>query len=815
MKDFFQNLPASRQHIIALAILFVIPLILFFDTTLGGKELQRHDITQYRAAVESVYEYQEQFGEEPLWANNIYGGMPSYVIAIEKAVPHLDNLDRYFKTIYPAFQFWVLLGGMYFFLTLMGFKPLTACFGSIIFGLTSYFPIIIIAGHTSKFVALGFIPWLLSGYWMLMKKEKKLLGLFIITVAMALEIRAGHPQITYYYFYLIGGLFIFDSYRMIQEKRTKTWITLGLLLAAGVLIGALGNAEKVLALQEYAHYSLRGGSAVQGTTTMDTGYAFGWSQGISETLTLLIPDLFGGSGAEYWGPKTFTSGPHYFGAVAFVFFVIALFKVREKNMFVFLAVGTLGILFAWGGNFLILNQFAFDYIPFFNKFRAPETWLVLTVLCYTVVAVYGFNWLLDFTAHKAASFKQLYAPIGTILATLLILFIGVNSMSFIKQGEVANIANQIAQQNQVSVNNPQVQQQANNYVKSRLVPEREEKAKGDILRLALFIIITTGLVFAISNSKIGLSIGSFILIILISFDMINVDQRYMPEQNFVASNINPVNYLESQRRDIDQFIEGHISENSTYPYRVFPLLDSPFQNATGAYFYPIIGGYTAAKLSVVQDVLMAQDGPLFSGPSGINLGLLALLNTKYITYNQPLGIPGLTPVFRGNSGVVLQLDEVLPKAFFVDSTITTNDPVDAYNHLYPGVIDFSNTAVIEDFTAETSPDSSSSVEVSYYTGPEMTIKTSRSKPGFLVISEIYYPEGWEALLDGEEIPIHKTNYLLRGVQVPAGEHTLEFDFKPRSIALGSSLSMFSLVTQLILGLFLAFTFFKNRNAKAE
>ena len=225
MTDFFSNLPKSRQHIILLAILFVVPLILFLETTIGGKQLQRHDITQFRAQFESVVEYREQYGDEPLWASNTFGGMPSYVLSVKRAVPHLDKILAWFNGFYPAAQYWVLFGGLYLFFTLMGFKPIPAALGSLMYGLTSYFAIIIIAGHTSKFVALAFIPWVLSGYWLLFKKEKKLLGLFVLMVSMTLEIRAGHPQITYYFFYLIGFLYLADSWKFIQEKKYTLWGT--------------------------------------------------------------------------------------------------------------------------------------------------------------------------------------------------------------------------------------------------------------------------------------------------------------------------------------------------------------------------------------------------------------------------------------------------------------------------------------------------------------------------------------------------------------------------------------------------------------
>ncbi len=809
--DFFYKLPESRQHLIALLILFVIPLVFFFDTTLGGKELQRHDITQFRAAVESVQDYRITYGEEPLWASNIYGGMPSFVISVIKEVPHLDNIAAFFVKIYPAFQFWVLFFGMYFLLTLMDFRSLTSLIGSLMYGLTTYIPVIIIAGHTSKFFALALVPWMIAGYWMLSRHPKKIYGLLLFSVALALEIRAGHPQITYYFYYLIGLFWLYDTWNAYKAKELKTWSVVTAFLVLGTFIGAMGHAERILALQEYAGYSMRGGSALKGTDTLDPSYAFGWSQGISETLTLLLPNMFGGSSPDYWGPKTFTSGPHYLGVLALPFLLISLFKVRKKEMYVFLIAGIIGILFSWGSHFGLVNNFAFKYIPFFSKFRAPETWLVLTAFSFTIVSMYGLKWLFDYLDEKSPSIKSLYQPLGVAAVVIIALFLFVRSSDYTKDGEVDRIAFQIAQQNQVSPQNPQVIAQARNYVNTRLVPSREDKANAEMLRLFLFTIAGTGLIYVIVTRKTSLAIGSFGLVLIVAIDLIGVGQRYMPETSFVASNVDPKDYIESRKRNLDTYIEENIySSDNTYPYRVFPLLDGPFSTATPAYFYPSIGGYTAAKLGIIQEAFIAESNPLYSGPYGINLGLLEMLNTKYLTYTQGLSIPGLAPVFNGQSGVVYELVNVLPKAFFVDSTITAETASEAFSYLSPGQADFSKVAVVENYDAVTSADSSSSVEITNYTGAEISMSISRSTPGFLVLSEIYYPAGWVALLNGEEIPIHKTNYLVRGFQIPAGEHTLELDFKPQSYALGVRLSWFSLIGQILIALIAGLTFYRDR-----
>lgn len=810
-QDFFTKLPETRQHIIALLILFLIPFFLFTATTIGGKEFQRHDITQWRAAAESVIEYRETYDKDPLWVTNMFGGMPAYVVSVQSQVPHIDEISSYFKNIFPAFPYWVLLSGMYFLFIMMGFRSLSSILGSLMYGLATYLPIIIVAGHNNKFYALAFIPWVVAGYWLLTRKEKKLPGLLLFTLAMALELRAGHPQITYNFFYLLGLLWIFDFWSAYQKKTLKNWGVVTGLLAIGTFIGILGYAEELLPLREYAEYSLRGGSALDNSTGLTSDYAFAWSQGIKETWTLIVPNYFGGASPEYWGPKSFTSGPHYLGALSLPFILLAIFRQRSKIMYVFFAAGTLGIFFAWGGNFRLLNELAFDYIPYFDKFRAPETWLTLTAFCYSVVAVYGFDWFADYVKDKKADLKKLYLPMGLAGAVVIFLFIQINSTSFTKSGEVQNIANQIAQQNQVSPNNPQVQQRAQGYVNAQLVPDREEKAKSDLSRLAIILALSAGLMYVTFTQKIPLSLGLFGLILIAGYDMLSVDKRYIPEDSIVDANVKPVSILESQRRDIDTFIQNNVSENTPYPYRAFPLLDNPYSNATPSYFYPNIGGYTAAKLSIIQDI-MYNGGPLDVSSRNFNPELLNLMNVKYLTYQDGLPLQGFEPVFRSQNGVVYENQNVLPKAFFVDSVVTAQEPREAFNYLMPGQLDFAQTAVVETSDQlRTSSDTTSSVEVTEYTAPEISLRVSRSEPGFLVLSETYYPAGWIAEMDGEEIPIYKTNYFQRGIQVTPGEHTVTFKFKPASFYTGVKLSWVSVLLQLGIALVFGISYFRRRN----
>lgn len=813
--DFFLNLEPWKQHLSVLFILFLVPFFLFTASTIGGKELIRHDITQWRAGAESIIEHRAEFNEEPLWASDMFAGMPAYPVSVRNPIPHLDYFASFFGAIYPAFHFWVMLSGMYFLLILMRFGSLSSAFGSLLFSLTTYFPIIIAAGHNTKFITLSFIPWMFAGYWLLTRKEKKLPGLLLFTVAFVLDLRAGHPQITYYFFYLLVALWIFDTISAFKKSELKPWIITSLLLALGGLLGVLSYAPNFLPLQEYTSFSIRGGSALSESSNLDTGYAFAWSQGIKESLSFFVPDIYGGASPNYWGDKPGTSGPHYFGALTLLFMIVAFFKQKVKLVYLFFGVGVLGMFFAWGENFRILNETAMDIIPLFGKFRAPETWLVLTSFCFSIVAVYGFDWFLNCFKNKTRDIKSLYSSLGVTFAILVGIFFIVQSLSFSNTGEVDQIAQQIAQQNQVSVNNPQVRQQAKQYVNTNLIPSREEKAKGDLLRFGVILLLGGGIVFVTISKNIPTSYAAFALVAITAFDMISVGKRYIPDSIFVESNIDSESVILSQKRDLDEFIIENINSDQAYSYRVFPLLDNPFNNAVPSYFYPSIGGYSGAKLSVYQDII-GQNGPIFKGTSGINLDFLGLLNVKYLTYSPGLSLPGLTPVFEGQRGTVYENENLLPKAFFVDSVALASSPKDAFNKLNPGVIEFSKTAVVESSESLFSvSDTTSKVEVTTYRSNLIEMTTSRAKPGFLVLSEIYYPAGWVAELNGEEIPIHKTNYAFRGMEIPAGEHTITMKFSPQSYETGKKFAWISLALQILIGLVIVFNYFKQRSESAS
>lgn len=774
--DFWSNLKVWQQHSVLLFLLFLLPLFLHNPLFFGGKTLVTHDIIQWRAGAESLQQYYNEFEEQPHWATNMFSGMPGYVISNVKRFPHFDTIIQpIFKSIFPLTEYWILLSGSYFFLLLMGYRPLVSALGAIFIAFTTYIPIIVGAGHNTKFIAYTWIPWLFAGYKLLSSRPKYVLAGFALFIfAFLMHIRAGHPQVTYYFLFLLAIWWISDGIEAWKAGKLKNYsTTTGLLLVAGFLT-IFGIIEQYWSVYEYSSYSIRGGSELVGSSGLSQNYAFVWSQGWGELLTLLIPGLYGGS-ELYWGPKPMTSGPHYFGAIATLGLIIGLFVARKAHLKVFLTTAILAILFALGKHLPALNETMFDYFPFFNKFRTPEMWLILAVFCLTIPAMDGFEWIAE-KAGKISSIGNLWKYALGIATFIGLIFVigGSNVLSFQKDGEREAIASQIASRNQVSPQDPRVTQTVNQIIREQIIPGREEKARADAIRYTILVVFASGILWALLAGKIGLGTGFLILFVVSAYDMIQVGKQYIPDHVYQANQVSIERSIESQKRPADTFMQNAIKTEEPWTYRVFPLADNPFNNAIPSYFYPSIGGYTGAKMSIYQDVL---DEALFAGPMGINMAVLNMLNVRFMTYGSQ--IPGFSVAFRDEQVLVLENENVLPKAFFVESLIYANSATEALDAIINAIDDGHNIAVVEhapNLTA--SADSLAQIEITRYDAHHIDIQIERSTDGFLVLSEIYYPSGWYAYLNGEEIPIHKTNYILRGMEIPAGVHTLEMRHTP-------------------------------------
>jgi hypothetical protein len=800
--DFWDRISPAWQHLICLIILFVLPVILSPNTIAGGERFMAHDIVQWRAGAEADIRYRSETGQEPLWSPSMFSGMPSYFVNYERAVPHLDTfLTKSLTVIYPALPYWVILTGAYVMFTLMGFRTLAALLGAVFIGFTTYIPIIIGAGHNAKFYAMSYIPWLLTGYLLLSRYRKPLLGFFVFALVMNFELRAGHPQVTYFFIYILAIWWGFDTWSAWKQKTLPDWTRRTALIAAAGLFAFICNVQPYLSIYEYTPYSIRGGSQLAETSGLDIDYAMAWSQGWFELTTLIVPEIMGGSSNEgtYWGDKIFTSGPHYLGAIAFLLMIIGLLRSRDRTRWVFLASGMLTMLFSLGSNFSAFNYLFFHYMPFYNKFRAPEMWLMVTTFSFSVLAVYGLAALAEIYRERAGAAGALWLPSGIAVgAVAVLLFASLSLLSYEKPGERQQIARQVAAQNNVSPDHPQVRQIVTGYLNDQVFPERQKKARNDSMRTLAFMLIGGGLIFAALTRRIGFNVMLIGLVVLSSVDLIVAGKRYIQYGSTIPNSWSETTALEQQQRSTDRYVRENNRSPQGYPYRTLPLTDSPFNNAVPSFFYPTIGGYSGAKLSIYQDLI---DRAIFTD-AGLNNGVLSMLNTRYIVSREPYNLPGWRTVYEGSDGFVFEARSVMPKAFFADSLVTADGPADALARLTQS-FDPGAFAVLEQepgFAVHRDTAATTGATVTLYDRREIEVEVRRSEPGFLVISEVYYPAGWRAFVNGEETEIHKTNYVLRGVPVPAGESVVRFEFYPRTHYLSSRISWAFNILLLLIGL---------------
>ncbi|MEX1010760.1 MAG: hypothetical protein WDZ29_01735 [Balneolaceae bacterium] len=785
-KEWWDELSERRKETFSLLLLALVPLALFSPSILGGMQYMGHDMIQWRAGAQSLIEARNALGEIAHWATHMFSGMPAATLSHPPQPWNLDTFLQLLQPIYPLVEYWVFLGGLYLFFRLMKFHRLSSLFGAIIIALSTYFPIIIGAGHNAKFLAVIYIPWLFAGYQLLMHTRwSRPLSFFIFALALTLHLRAFHPQVTYYFLFPLGIWFLYDLYTAWREERLQPLLKPALLLAAAAGLAALVSIQIYWSTLEFSPYSIRGGSEVAETTGLGEEYAFTWSQGRAELMTLIIPGAFGGAEA-YWGPKPMTSGPHYFGAIAFLFFIIGLLKSPHHLKWIFFGAGALTLLFSLGSHFSGLNRLMFHHFPLFNKFRTPEMWLIVTVFTWGTVSVMGMEWIRE-QFRSLPTRKEWHKPAAAAGAIgLLAVFAVFALLSYEKPGERNELAAQVAQQNQVDPDDPRVANAVNRVLTSELIPAREEMAKGDAIR---FILLLVGGIVLLGFAASG-KLSVWLLMLVVSgaalFDLVTVNSRYMSEQALVDQTLTPEEVIRRQERPLDRAIQSEIDHEEGWPWRTFPLLDNPFNNAIPAYYYPSIGGYSGAKPGYYQDMI---DHALYSGPHGVNLPLLRMLNVKFITIGSPVELPGWEVHYEGDDGVVLETTDPLPKAFYADRVHEETPPVQMLQAL-TGEFEPRSEAWI-DGTLEQQPvaDPEASVRISRYEPNLIELETRRSEPGFLVLSEIWYPPGWSAWLNGvEELPIHRTNYILRGVEIPAGEHRIELRLEPTWYQAGNLIS---------------------------
>lgn len=833
-----------QPHAIAIGIFFVISC-LYCLPALQGLVVYQHDVAGWKGMAQQSFEFYEKHGRYPLWTNSTFSGMPTFQIQMGASyVIHLSYL-HYLFTLFlpePAGLFFLACLGFYILCLSLGIRNWVAVLGSLAYAFSSYNAVIVAVGHTTKFASMGYAPAVLAGI-ILLTQRRYLLGFITTLIFSAQLFFQNHVQIVYYTLLTALCLFIAYAIRAIREKQFAHLAkATGLALVAGIM-GMLSFAVVLFPTYDYSKETMRGGrselSSPQNASNkskggLDKDYAFGYSYGITEVLTVIVPRMYGGSSGElqedsktaetfaehtgmsvdqandyvrqfpaYWGPQGGTSGAVYFGAIVCVLFIFGILFYTGWHKQWIIAATILGVLLAWGKHFPSFNYFLFDYLPFYNKFRAPSMAMVIPQLGFPLLAALGLNQLLEQPLEKSIlwkKFKLALTVTGVVAALLVALYFMLDYKSDVDGAIRENLTNGMLQQlSRQGEPTPQMEQQATEFGRSvvnALKQDRRSLYANDLLRSFLFIALGMGLLFLYIKNQVKKPVVVFGLIALTLIDLLGVDLRYLSSKNYVDKEV-------FQDEFTPTAADLQILKDTSY-YRVFNRSDGdPFQ-LSGAtprtsYLHNSVGGYHPAKLALYNDIIARQ---LSKG----NIAVFNMLNTKYFIVNNP----------SNNQPVVEQNPDALGNAWFVWGIKYVNNADEEMNALD----DFNprDTAIVE--TKEQSkipflpqPDSTASIELIHNYNDQISYKSVSSSDQFAVFSEIYYPKGWKAFIDGKETPIVKVNYLLRGLPVTKGEHTIEFRFEPKSYIVGDRITTAIGVVSILMLLYGLFALWKNyRNA---
>ena len=781
-------MPAIRRHAICIGLLFVLALLFFAPIHFSDGHLIATDTVQWRAMAQSMFQMEEETGTAALWAGRVFAGMPGYMISPELSVPQVDLVMRELRLlIWPTSHMWLLLVGTYLLAFRLTKESLSSTMAAVAYGFTTYIPVILAAGHNSKYIALAWAPWMLLAFLYALEK-RSVVSALLFAVALAANLRAGHVQITYYVSFAAGIWWLVEAVHAFRGGDRTAFLKGTGMLALGSILGLMMVAQPYLSHAEITPYTIRGSSAGGGEGGMAWDYAMAWSQGPGELLTLLVADAYGGASPTYWGAKTFTGGPHYMGMVTVFFLALAFWKVRDRQTLA-LSIGILAmILFALGENFPLLNRPMFAFFPMFSAFRVPETWLSVMVLLAALMAARGLASLVNEGETSGPMTSKPWFRVAAGLGALLLVMnlFGTSLFSFEKPGERAQIESQIERANPgVDMNDPRVTQFVDQQM-AQITTERIDVFSADAMRSLLVLGVLLVLLVLLSRKTLPYWLTGFLIVCLVTIDLTGVARRHINQDR-----LSPAPDPESSVPEygFDQFlVQQREEQGGEGSFRVLSLEGGqhPVQNARPSYFHESLGGYSGAKLRLYQDFL---DQIIFGGPRGINTASLDMLDVKYVVASQPL--PGFQPVFQDESTqlTVFENEELPGRAWLVDSVAVHPDPESVWAALNDPSFDPSVVAHVADGAgldarSVTGPAGMRSVRTSSYRADDMTFEVSTDRTRLMVVSEVFYPPGWTATVDGEAAPIVQVDHLLRGVVIPEGDHEVRMAFRPSSYTMG-------------------------------
>jgi hypothetical protein len=816
--------------LLAVLLFAVLAFAYFFPADIEGRILYRHDASAGRGAGQEGIEYLQKTGERSRWTNALFGGMPTYQMA-----PSYGSTDLLTKAV-NAYHLWLpenvwfvfaYLLGFYILLRAFDFRQHLAVLGSIIWAFSTYFLIIIAAGHIWKVWALAYLPPLIAGL-VLAYRGKYLWGLLLTAVFTAFEINANHVQMTYYYLFIILALVIAWLVEAVQQKQMARFLKATAVCVVGATIGLCINLSNLYHTWEYSKESMRGkselvkqNSANQTSSGLDRDYITQWSYGIDETWTLLIPNAKGGASmpmsmnetamkhanpdyasiydqiGQYWGEQPGTSGPVYVGAFVMLLFILGLFIVKGPVKWALLAATILSILLSWGKNFMGFTDFFLDYVPMYAKFRTVASILVIAEFTIPLLAMLALKELLNGEVKKEKLRVPLLVSFALTggMALLFSLMPETFFGSFISSSEMRALQSLPAEHIQPLIAN--------------LTEMRQAVFTADALRSFYIILVGTGILLACLYGKLKKEYTVGILLVLCLVDLWTVNKRYLNDEMFVPKSEREAPQEKTQTDDL-------ILRDETLDYRVLNLASNTFNENETSYYHKSIGGYHAAKLRRYQEMIEAYINPemqkLFKavGEAAGDMTqvngdsicpVLNMLNTRYFIF--PLD---------GGQTVPIQNPYVYGNAWFVDQISYVNNANEELETV--GKLDLRHQAVADArFKAQLGEavvqDTASVVNITSYEPNRLKYEVNTGKGGVLVFSEIYYP-GWTVTVDDQPAELGRVNYILRAIHLQPGKHQVELAFFPKSVSVTETVAYIAFVLLLLIAVGIVFIEYRNR-----
>ncbi len=822
---------------------FIVISFIYFSPVIEGKKLPQMDYIHAKGAAQELVEFEkENPGESSQWTNSMFGGMPAYQIKGGKVKNVFVHLLRFLRLKLPyttvAIMFNYLLG-FYILLLCFNVNKWISAIGALGFAFASYNIIIIAVGHITKAYAIAYMPPIVGGIYLIYNR-KYIIGAIIALLFVGIQIVTTHIQINYYTAMFIGVIVIVEFVHSYKKKQLRHFVKATAIIVFCGVLAVIPETKKLWTTYEYSKYSIRGEQVLESEKEnnkedgLEKDYAHSWSYGKMETFTILIPDFHGGasiplnkntklydkllsSGVQpnvadaivrstysYWGGQAHTSAPVYFGSIIVFLFVLGLFIIKNRYKWWVLSATILSIVLSWGGNFEPITNLFFNYFPIYNKFRTLSMILVIANVTFVLLAVMAIKEIYDGNVNKQDFKKSLLYSLEIVGGILLFFILFGGSLFDFEANSDLGLISQL---------------QANNWpanlintYREGVQEERLLMLRTDALRSLAFILISAGVIYLFFNKKLKSNYFIAIIGILILIDLWGVDKRYLNNDNFITAR------EEKNQFKLTKADQQILQENNNYS-RVLNLNSNPFNDAYTPYHHHSIGGYHGAKLRRYQDLIEYQITPSIQsiartlnsqgGQQLINLALekqnvLNMLNTKYIILSDDL---------------VLTNHFAFGNAWLANDYIITNSSDEEMNKI--SQVDLSKTTVVhkefESLLAGINQGDSikGEIKLQSYKPNHLIYDVNSFEKSLAVFSEIYYPKGWKAFIDGKETDHFRVNYILRAMIIPEGKHRVEFKFEPKSYIIGGRISVISSIVVVLLLIIGAFALVKKPNEVLE